>query len=61
MYKFHITGFAGNGYNFWRVCPVDITVLANSQPEAISKAQAILGHRISLSGRKIFIEEVSEV
>lgn len=58
MYKFHITGYAGNGHTFWRDSPVDITVFANSQSEAISKAQAILGHHISFSGRKIFIEEM---
>lgn len=58
MYKFHITGFVGNGEHYWGNHPVDITVFAENEREAICKAEKVLGNRISITGRKIVIEEV---
>lgn len=59
MYKFHITGFSGNGSSYWSDQPVDVTVFAENQRLAILKAENILGHHISTSERKIVIEEMA--
>lgn len=58
LFKFHITGFVGNGESFWSNRPVDIKVFAENQKEAIRKAENTIGYHISLTGRKIFIEEM---
>ena len=58
MFKFHITGFAGNGVRFWDNLPIDITVFAESLTKAIGKAETILGFTISTIDRKVVVEEL---
>lgn len=58
MFKFHITGFVGNGTNYWSNLPVDITVFAENETQAIAKSETVLGQNISTSGRKVVVEEL---
>lgn len=58
MFKFHITGFVGNGADFWINRPINITVFAENETQAIAKAETVLGQNISTSGRKVVVEEL---
>ena len=59
MFKFHITGFAecNDPYYYDSNRPVDITVNAETQAEAITKAEKVLGYRIHSSGKRVTITE----
>ena len=58
MFKFHITGFVGNGTSCWSDLPIDITVFAESLTKAIGKAEVVLGFTISTTSRKVVVEEL---
>ena len=60
MYKFHITGYVGCGKNdcYRSDKPVDITVIAETQNEAIDKAEMVIGSYISTCDRKVVIKEI---
>lgn len=60
MYKFHITGYVGCNKNDWgrSDTPVDITVHAETQNEAIDKAEKVIGSYISTCDRKIVVKEI---
>lgn len=58
MFKFHITGFEGNGSSYWSNRPIDITVFAEKLTEAVLKAETVLGSTISANQRQIIIEEM---
>ena len=58
MYKFHITGYRGNGESYWSDNPIDITVFAENLEEAIEKASSVLGYNISSTHRKVIVDEM---
>ena len=58
IFKFHITGYAGNGSDFWNDLPVDVTVVSNRLTEAIAKAESVLGFTISTHNRNVVVEEM---
>lgn len=58
MFSFHIKGFVGSETSYWSDRPVDIKVFAESQSQAIEKAEKVIDCKISLKNRTISIEEV---
>jgi hypothetical protein len=60
MYKFHITGYVGCSKNdcYRSDTPVDITVHAETQNEAIDKAEKVIGSYISTCDRKVVVKEI---
>ena len=63
LYKFHITGYAGCteddfGYNGDH--PIDVTVYACTVADALEKLHDVTGEYISLTHRRIVIEEIPE-
>ena len=58
MYKFNIKGYKGDEKHCYDTTLIDITVFAETQTEAISKAESILGHTISTLSRAITITEI---
>lgn len=61
--KFHITGYVGRieddiGYD--SDCPIDITVYACTAADALKKVYDITGKYISLTYRRMIIEEIPE-
>lgn len=58
MFKFHIIGYEGRGTTYWSSYPVDIKVFAESQEQAIAKAEKVIGGEISTSRRRVYIEEM---
>lgn len=59
MYVFHITGFLAcrDPYYYDSNNPVNITVRAENQKEAIVKAEKVLGNKIHPTHREIVIRE----
>lgn len=60
MFEFRITGFreCPDQYYYDRGTPIDITVRADSQSDAIQKAELVLGYKIHYHGRRVVIKEV---
>lgn len=60
MYKFHITGYAGqvrNDYNYNSDKPIDATIYANTAAEAVDKVETVYGEYLSTVYRRITVEE----
>ena len=54
---FHVVGFEGDSDSYWASSPIDVTVLAESEKEAIKKAEAVTGRKLSGRNRNIIVIE----
>lgn len=53
MFSFRVQGFAGSCDSYWSDSPIDVTVFAETEAEAIKKVEAVTGKEISGLHRKI--------
>lgn len=63
LYKFHITGYVGrtkNDLGYDSDSPIDVTVYACTVSDALEKVHDVTGEYVSLTYRRIVIEEIPE-
>lgn len=53
MFSFRVQGFAGSCDSYWSDIPIDVTVFAETEAEAIKKVNAVTGKELSALHRKI--------
>lgn len=53
MFSFRVQGFAGSCDSYWSDSPIDVTVFAETEAEAIKKVEAVTGKELSALHRKI--------
>lgn len=57
MWIFHVVGFEGDSDSYWASSPIDVTVLAESEKEAIKKTEDVTGRKLSGINRNIIVIE----
>lgn len=61
MFSFRVQGFAGSCNSYWSDSPIDVTVFAETEAEAIKKVEAVTGKELSALHRKITTIEAEPV
>ena len=61
MFSFRVQGFAGSCDSYWSDSPIDVTVFAETEAEAIKKVEAVTGKELSALHRKITTTEAEPV
>ena len=61
MFSFRVQGFAGSCDSYWSDSPIDVTVFAETEAEAIKKVEAVTGKELSALHRKITTIEAKPV
>lgn len=59
MFIFRVQGFAGSPGSYFSDSPIDVTVFAENEDEAIGKVEAASGRKLSGIERKIVAKEVA--
>lgn len=61
MFSFRVQGFSGSCDSYWSDSPIDVTVFAETEAEAIKKVEAVTGKELSALHRKIITIEAEPV